>query len=127
MKVRVWNDNIHPYKQTFKGDEIYIPAKKFVMMEEGYAFEFKGSYSPIVVDSDGNHKSEGFKMIRIEHNSDENPEPAKPVNENACMACPYEATSKADLSEHLKTHEHNLVVDEVAEKEMKRRGRKPAA
>lgn len=128
MKVRVWNDNTHPYKETFKGDPVFIPSKSFIMMEEDEAFQFKGTYSPIVVDSDGNHKAEGFKMIRIERNSDENVAEVPKAPEFECMACGYQATSKADLTEHLKTHEHIVAaVDEVAEAEVKkRRARKTA-
>lgn len=122
-KVRVHNDNIHDYKEKYKGEPILIKAKGFIEMEEDEAYQFKGTFSPIIRDADGNDLPEGYKMIRLEKNwvTDESTEPKEIVHQ--CMACHYKGSSVADLSEHTKTHAESLVVDKEAEEEIKRRGR----
>ena len=121
--VRVWNDNTYPYTEQFRDQKIHIPAKGFIMMEAGEAHLFRGSFAPVQLDGDGNPHPSGYKMIRIEETSSE-PVPAVTVNEKKCIACAYEATSKADLDEHVKAaHAADVVVDEEAEAEIKKRGR----
>ena len=66
MQVKVWNDNVHVFKQDYKGEKIEIAAKSFIWMEPDQAHDFKCSFAPIVADADGNPTPETFKMIRIE-------------------------------------------------------------
>ena len=85
-QVKVWNENVHPFKQRFLDEEIEIPAKSFIKMEEKKAIQFKSSYSPIEVDHDGKPTEKSFKMIRLEPidltvAKDEGP------HKYACMAC----------------------------------------
>jgi hypothetical protein len=115
--VRVWNDNIYPYKEVFKGDKIYIEPKQYIEMNEEDAKAFRGTFAPMVFDADGNDTPQGYKMIRIEKITSE-PSPSIKVDDLLCLVCKYKASSKADLSEHLKTHSGQIVVDELAEKEM---------
>lgn len=65
MNVRVYNDNVHPYYEKFKGEDVSIPARGFVEMDFFEAVEFRGTYSPIQVDGGGAAKPESFKMLRI--------------------------------------------------------------
>lgn len=118
-KVRVWNDNVHPYKELFKGDQISIGPKKFIEMDEEEANQFRGTFAPMVFDADGNDMPEGYKMIRIEKILADEVAPAPVVDDMLCLACSYKADSKADFAEHLKTHSDQVVVDEVAEKQLK--------
>lgn len=118
MKVQVWNDNTHKYKETFKGDLIEIPAGGFIHMEEDDAHQFKGTFSPPVLDYDGNHTPAGYKMIRIVKSDQAAPEPKAEVDPLKCIVCGYKASSKADLAEHMKTHEHNKVEDPELDKEI---------
>ncbi len=121
-QVRVWNDNIHPYSETFREQLIKIAPKSFVMMEAGEAHLFKGTFAPIQVDADGNPIPQGYKMIRIEETDE--PVAAPQSKENICQACRYEAASTKDLAEHIKhSHEDIAVVDEQAEQEIAKRKR----
>lgn len=126
-KVRVWNDNIFPYKEKFKGDPIRIEPKSHIVMEEDEAYQFKGTFSPPVLNTDGVHMPEGFKMIRIEKIDAAQAEPEPKADALKCIACQYRAQNAADLAEHSKGHEHNLVVDDKAEAEIKARGKKSKA
>lgn len=125
--VRVWNDNKYEYRETFKGDKVVIPAGKFIEMQEDEAIQFKGTFSPPVLDSDGNHKPEGFKMIRLERITAEMIEEAK-VNELKCLACAKELATQAQLDAHIKeAHADQHVKDEEAEEELKIRAKRKKA
>jgi hypothetical protein len=115
-KVRVWNDNVHPYRETFREQNIHIPAKSSIVMDAGEALLFKGTFAPIKLDGDGNPTPEGYKMIRIEElQSEDTIEQAK-VNPLVCQACAYEAASEKDLNEHAQSlHKDAFLVDEEAE------------
>lgn len=124
--VRVWNDNTHPYEEVFKGDKIFIPSKEYIEMDENEAIQFKGTFKSPVLNVDGVHLPEGYKMIRIEKITDQDTGPK--LDELSCLACKYKASSKADLDEHVKTHSAQALVDEVAEAELKaRRGKAKAS
>lgn len=118
-KVRVWNDNIHDYKEKFRDEKIVIKAKHFIEMEEDQANLFRGTFSPILVDADGNKVAEGFKMIRLEKITESE---AKALESFNCHVCQYEAVSGEGLDEHVKeTHSHLLVKDELAEQDLRER------
>jgi hypothetical protein len=65
-KVKVWNDNVHPFTQDYKGDKVTIPAKGFVEMEWDEAISFKSYPANMEFDGMGQQKPESFKMIRVE-------------------------------------------------------------
>lgn len=118
--VKVWNDNTHVYKEKFKGDNIVISAKNYITMEEGEALLFKGTFSSIMKDADGNHDPRGFKKIRLEKIKEENDEP-KIVETNRCNVCKFIAVTQLELTEHEKIHAGQALVDEAAEKELKKK------
>jgi hypothetical protein len=121
-QVRVWNDNIHPYQETFREKELKIPAKSFILMDSGDAHLFKGTFAPIKVDADGNPIAQGYKMIRIEKTAE--PLPETKVKETICQACRYEASSDKDLAEHVKASHGDVALrDDEAEQEIERRKR----
>jgi hypothetical protein len=118
-KVKVWNLNQYPYKETFKGDEIVIPPQSFIEMEYYDAHEFRGSYSPIKRDHDNQPLPQSFKMIRIEEGD---AVPAIEDTKNQCVACKYKASDEKDLMSHIKeTHAHQAAVDKEAEAEIEKR------
>lgn len=121
--VRVYNDNVHPYTEVFKDEKIFIKPKGFIEMDEFDAIQFRGTYKSPVLNVDGVHMPEGFKMIRIEKFSGEVAAAPK-VDDHQCIACKYKGASKADLEEHVKTHKDQLVVDEEAEAEIKAKRKK---
>lgn len=116
--VRVYNDNVYPYDEVFKGDKIHIPSKKFIEMDEFEAIQFRGTFKAPVLDADGNHTAAGFKMIRLEKITGEAPAAPK-VDELQCLACKYKATTKEDFNEHVKTHSAQMLIDEEAEEAIK--------
>lgn len=77
--VKVWNDNVHPHSERFRGDLVVIPAKSFVEMEWEDAIQFKGQFTPMEMprkegaraedeeDSVGGPDPRCFKMIRVEY------------------------------------------------------------
>lgn len=124
--VKVWNDNIHEHKEKFRDEELTIPAKKFVLMQEDDALLFKGQYTPMVMNGDKTPNAKFFKMLRLEkHDPDSEVEAPKALDETKCIACSYKATSKTDLTEHVNaTHAENLVKDEELDKEIERKKKK---
>ena len=98
MMVKVWNDNIHDFKQKFRDDVIFIPAKGFVELEEDDAHNFVCQYSPPVVDASGNQKTESYTILVIERDGTENKLKLDPFT---CQACNYKGVNKKDLSVHI--------------------------
>ncbi len=120
--VRVWNDNVFPFRQLFRDKEIYIGPKKFIEMEETEAYEFRGAYSPIIRDGDGQPTPESFKMIRIEKTDKTAHKPMVAANETVCQACGKQFPNKKELDNHIDTeHLEELADKEVAEKRREKR------
>lgn len=65
--VNVYNDNIHPHREQFKGDWLEIPAGGSIKMEWEEAQEFRGQFTGIApVGPDGKPDAKFFKKIRVE-------------------------------------------------------------
>lgn len=111
--VRVWNDNVFPFRQYFKEKEIFIGPRKCIEMEETEAYEFRGAYSPIVRDADGQPTPESYKMIRIERTDKSAHQPVVAPAENVCQACGKQFPNKKELETHIDT-EH---LEQLADKE----------
>lgn len=115
MKAKVWNDNIHPYSERFKGDLIVIPAGQFIEMDYDEAVMFRGTFSSIVRDADGQPKPESYKKIRIEAlgNPLDNVIKSDP---NKCLACGKVLGSQAELAKHI-FDEHPAMLDHESKDE----------
>ena len=122
--VRVWNDNVFPFRQLFRDKEIYIGAKKFVEMEETEAYEFRGAYSPIIRDGDGQPTPESYKMIRVERTDKTAHKPVVAPTENLCQACGRQFGSKKELDTHIDTEHLEAMADkdEADKRREKRNG-----
>ena len=121
MQVRVYNDNVHPYREKFKGDEIQIPSKGFIEMDYFEAVEFRGSWSPIIVDGGGAPKPESFKMLRIVKPEDVVHEEVK---KHQCHSCGKEFETPEVLDKHITEFHASLIADkDEREKREKLRGR----
>lgn len=119
MKVKVWNDSTHDWTETFKGDKITIKAKEHIEMEESEAVEFKGQYSGFHLLANGTQDPKTMKMIRIEKPK-HTPEEEEGMEIFPCQACRKVFTTEELLLKHSdKEHAAQVVVDPVAEKEMK--------
>ena len=122
MISRVWNDNIYPYKEKFKDQDIHIPAGKFIEMEHLEAVQFLGTYCGIERDTDGQPLAKSFKKLRVERTS-------KPVSQHVaenrredfiCMACKFRAKDQKELDAHSeKEHRHMWADEEEAERKIK--------
>lgn len=121
-QVKVWNDNVHPYEESFKGDMIRIPAKGYIEMDADEALQFRGSFKAPVKDADDNDLAIGFKMIRIEGADG----PTAKV-EYTCQLCKEPFQKEASLLLHAEhAHKADIFTDETAEAEIKRRPGRPA-
>lgn len=107
--AKVWNDNVHPFKQKWRGQIIEIPAKSFIEMEYTDAVEFKSSYSPPIIDGQG-ERAEGFKMIRVEgrSHSDERVVAYRSHLDGSLYS------SKSELDAHLLANAHRVASDPEA-------------
>lgn len=113
--VKVYNDNVHPYKEQFRDREILIPPGGFIEMEEGDAHEFKCTYNQPFRGGDNQMDPRSFKMIRIEAIGEKSVSPK--ADENVCMQCSYKAASKKDLDEHIDANHLDQLEDQaLAEK-----------
>jgi hypothetical protein len=119
-QVKVWNDGDYEYRETFKDQDIRIPAHGFIEMEYYDAYEFKGTYKSIQRDSDNQPLPHCMKKIRVEEIKPEQVD-AK-IEANTCVACKFRAASPKELFDHtVANHSHQVVVDEEAEKELTRK------
>lgn len=121
MQARVWNDNTYPFTDPdFKGDKIHIPSKSYIEMEYNEANEFRGKFSPIYRDADGQPTPQSYKMIRIEKIEDSSPK-EKVAEMHACHGCRDKFLTKEELENHIDEHHLDQLTD--AELAQKRRGK----
>jgi len=64
-QVAVYNANIYPYKEVFREKEVVIPSKGHIKMARDEAVLFLGTYSPPILNADGVHMPQGYKMLKI--------------------------------------------------------------
>lgn len=111
--VKVWNDNVHPFEQEFKGDKKRIEAGGFIEMEYYEAVEFQGLYFPMAFDGDNRQLPTSYKKIRVE-------QPKAPVVSSSDISLVNHATgekaaTKAELAAMLAEFAHLRVTDKDAE------------
>jgi hypothetical protein len=119
MQARVWNDNDHPHKEKFKGEDIVIPPHKFVEMEFYEAYEFKGRMTPIKYDGNNVQTPQSYKMIRVEPIAEG--AAASAPETHTCLACNKSHATKAELEAHTDMEHLDVLADQ--ELAQKRRGR----
>ena len=114
-RVKVWNDNSHDHVETFKGNQVTVPAKGFIEMDFEDAVQFKGQFTPMLIRADGTHDPKGFKMIRVE-------QPKEPLFKDAPLvnhATGQQFATKAELLAALQEVSHlRAAVDPDAEREL---------
>lgn len=110
MKAKVWNDNIFPYTEKFKGDVITIEPKGFIEMDYDEAVMFRGTFSSITRTADGAPKQESYKMIRIEPQGNPVDHVVK-QDPNKCLACGKVLGSQAELAQHI-FNEHPAMLEQ---------------
>lgn len=108
-KVRVHNDNVHKFTQRFMDEDILIEPGKFILMDEHKAIKFKGHYSPIELDGNGQPMPTSFKMIRLEKIGQDD----KPVQKFKCMACEHpEFQDQVSLDAHIDSKHTEVWADQ---------------
>jgi len=110
--VKVWNDNIYPFKQVMKGAPIEIPAGEFIEMDYEEAVDFRGMFSPLPPQDYSGDEREFYKMIRVEA-------PATPVFKDDGLTnhlTGQRAASHEDLAATLAAVRHLIVKDPEAER-----------
>lgn len=119
-RVKVWNDNTADLRDTWRGQDIFIPAGEFIEMDHGDAVLYMGEYKAPVYTADGADKAEGFKKLRKEPIPDAVEEEEQ--TDWACQACGFNARSKWELEGHVS----DLHVDQIADPKVaeKMRGKK---
>lgn len=119
MKVKLWNDGDYDWTEMFKGDKITIKSKQCIELEESEAVEFKGQFPGFQRLADGTQDPKTMKRLRIEkpkHTEEEE----EGIEIFPCQACRKVFTTEELLLKHSdKEHADSVVVDPVAEKEIK--------
>lgn len=113
--VKVWNDNIYPHTETFKGEVITIPPGEHIVMEWEEAIEFKGQFTGMKLLGNDTPDPRGFKKIRVDR-------PSEPIFKEAPLVNPATGEkflTKAELEESLKQFAHLRVTDADAEAQAK--------
>lgn len=114
--VKVWNDNIHPYKEKYQDREIVIPSKGFIKMDLDEANGLISTMHGILLDADGQPDPRGFKMLRVDMNGASETVAQKYISNIDGK----EFASQSELDEHLKQFKEKTVTDEKAEASIKR-------
>ncbi len=88
------------------------------------AYEFRGAYSPIIRDGDGQPTPESYKMIRVERTDKTAHKPVVAPTENLCQACGRQFGSKKELDTHIDTEHLEAMADkdEADKRREKRNG-----
>lgn len=63
--ARVFNDNVHPYRETFKGTLIEIPVGGSVDMDFEEALQFEGTARSMIKNAGGQQCPTSFKKLRV--------------------------------------------------------------
>ncbi len=124
MLVKVWNKNKFDYNEKFREKQISIKANGFILMDRDEAEVFQGTYAGRMKTGDGQDDPRGFKMIEIDYLGYDADEPVVSTA-FVCHADGKTFQSKAELDAHETQYKDRIVKDEVAEQEIKRRGRPP--
>ncbi len=106
-KVELWNDHTQAHIEMFRGEELVIPAKSCVIMDDGDATLFMGQFTGI--KRDGHGKDISVKMLRKRYITEETKAEAEV---KTCMACKKEFKTQEELDSHTIQHEALKVKDE---------------
>lgn len=112
MLVKVWNDNVHPYSEKFRGLMIQLPPKSYIEMDEDEAESFKSTFTFPKLDGQDMPDPKFFKMIRVER---EAPKPLPPADPLMNHATGKKADSLAELVKYALENSDRLAKDPEAE------------
>lgn len=124
MIVKVVNDNVYPYREKFRGKEIYIEPKGSVEMDVNEAHLFLGTMpANIELDANNIQKPTSYKMLRIEQVG--TPKSKETTKTYVCMKDGQEFATQAALDKHIEENYADEIIDEEAREKVvaKKRGR----
>lgn len=142
MMVKVYNKNVHPFKQEIKGKEYKIPAQSYIELDYDDASALVKSFSPIEVDFDNRPLPTSYKMLEIDKDDvikyRELAQNKAKGGTYLCQACGYVASNRWELKGHaMSEHSHqfedqdealdSFEQEEQGEKDAKKRVRKKPA
>lgn len=64
--VKLWNRNVHPFSQDFRGEKITIPAGGYIEMDYSDAVAFKSKLSPVYFNGQGVQDPKSYKMLEVD-------------------------------------------------------------
>jgi hypothetical protein len=110
-KVKLWNDNVHPHTEDFKGIKITIPAGSYVEMDWEEAVELKGQFTPMApADAPESEKAKYYKMLRIDGSASVSADPL------TCHADGTKAENESELKAKLLQFADRIVKDDELDK-----------
>jgi uncharacterized C2H2 Zn-finger protein len=116
--VKVHNRNDHLYSEVFDDQQVTIPARKHIEMDQEKALQLVSRFSPPKLDGAGNHMAEGYKMLEIEYP----PDPDEPEVRQTCAKCGKVLRSQEELVGHIMTsHKEDLA---ESKKQFEKEGKK---
>jgi len=118
FQVRVYNDNIYPYQEMFKGELIKIAPKQYIELDLFDAAEFLGQYTSIQVDGGGSPRPQSYKMLRIVRPDHYKLEEKKEI---ICNACGVTFSTALELDEHVNEKHVDALTDEDEQKKRRKR------
>jgi hypothetical protein len=117
MLVKVCNDNVHPYREKWRGQDIYIEPKGSIKMDLNDANLFLGTMPPnIEVDANNIQKPTSYKMLRIEKLGDETV--TEETKTFKCMMDGKEFQTQAALDAHIAENFADDMIDDKAKKKL---------
>ena len=106
-QARIFNDNVHPHRENFKGAVIEIAAGGYVDMDHDEALQFEGQFFPMIKNAGGQQDSKSFKRLRVEALGSVAPAVVPLV----CHATGKVAANAAELKRLNEENEHSLHED----------------
>lgn len=118
-KVYVYNDNIHPLEEQFKGNKVHIAAEDYwrdakgqkLAMDIYEANDFRGQYHPVPFDGSGKiiDDAKYYKKIKMEPVADQAGEIVDVQTGVKCMfkECKHVSASPEELETHSKNKHPN--------------------
>jgi hypothetical protein len=115
-RARVYNDNVHPHRELFKGTQIEIHAGGYVDMDFEDALLFEGQFFPMIKNAGGQQCPTSYKRLRVVALDKVTPAEVPLV----CHATGQKVATTEELAALNREHEH-LLHDDAKEqvKEMR--------
>lgn len=117
QKVKVFNDNVHPLNEMFKGEKMSIAAKDYWREADGRikvmdvfeANDYRGQYAPVPFDGSGKMIGDPryFKMIKMEIVDGDI---TTSIPSHKCMAkeCRFVGSTESELTQHLNSQHASI-------------------